>query len=189
MIQENKYQNLRTFKLPPQFRGRSNVVVQLWWCIQASLFAWSPQFMYGWRRFLLRLFGAKVGNHVLIRPSAKITYPWKLQIGDYSWIGDNVELYTLGEILIGTNTVISQRSYLCTGSHDFSSPSFDIFQKPIHIGNQVWIATDVFIAPGIAIGDAAVVGARSTVLQDLPEAMICYGNPAKPIKPRETKSS
>jgi putative colanic acid biosynthesis acetyltransferase WcaF len=144
--------------------------------------------MYGWRRFLMRLFGAKIGKNVLIRPSARTTYPWKLQIGDYSWVGDNVELYTLGEITIGANTVISQRSYLCTGSHDFSTPSFEIFQKPIYIGSQVWIATDVFIAPGTIIGDGTVVGARSTVLSDLPEGMICYGNPAKTIKPRVMKS-
>lgn len=188
MIPERNYQNLKAFSLPSHFRGRSAVIVQLWWCVQATFFAWSPQFMYGWRRFLLRLFGAKIGQSVLIRPSVRITYPWKLQIGNYSWIGDNVELYTLGEIIIGANTVVSQGSYLCTGSHDFSLHSFDIFQKPIHVGNQVWIATDVFVAPGITIGDAAVVGTRSTVLSDLPEAMICYGNPAKPMKPRVMRS-
>ena len=188
MIPESNFQDLKGFSLPQHFRGRPAIVVQLWWCVQATLFAWSPQFMYGWRRFLLRLFGAKIGQKVLIRPSAKITYPWKLKIGDYSWIGDSVELYTLGDIVIGSNTVISQRSYLCTGTHDFSIITFDIYEKPIHVGNQVWIATDVFVAPGITIEDAAVVGARSTVLSDLPEAMICYGNPAKPMKPRVTRS-
>lgn len=187
MMTEKKYQDLETFTLPTHFRGRSAIIVQLWWCVQATLFAWSPQFMYGWRRFLLRLFGAKIGLQVLVRPSARITYPWKLTIGDHSWIGDNVELYTLGEIHIGMNTVISQRSYICTGSHDISTPSFDILQQPINIGNQVWIATDVFVAPGVTISDAAVIGTRSTVLTDLPEAMICYGYPAKPIKPRVMK--
>ncbi|MBA3073682.1 MAG: colanic acid biosynthesis acetyltransferase WcaF [Anaerolineae bacterium] len=188
MIPDNKFQDLKTFTLPPHFRGRSAILVQLWWCVQSTLFAWSPQFMYGWRRLLLRLFGAKIGVKVLVRPSTRITFPWKLSIGDYSWIGDHVELYTLGEVVIGTHTVVSQKCYLCTGSHDISSPSFDIFQKPIHIGSQVWIATDVYVAPGVTIGRGTVVGARSTVLSDLPEAMICYGNPAKPIKPRVLKA-
>ncbi len=183
------YQDLSRFSLPPHFRGRPAFIVQLWWFVQATLFAWSPQVMYGWRRFLLRMFGARIGKNVLIRPDVKITYPWKLTIGDYSWIGNEVELYTLGEIHIGANSVISQKSYLCTGSHDFSSPAFDIFEKPIYIGDQVWVATDVFISPGITIGDGAVIGTRSTVLTDLPGGMICYGNPAKPNKPRTIKST
>lgn len=188
MIQENKYQDLRTFKDPPNIRGRSAIIVQLWMIVQGSLFAWSPQFLYGWRRFLLRLFGADIGEKVIVRQSARITYPWKLKIGDFTWIGDNVVLYTWGDISIGHDTVISQNSYLCAAGHNFTTPSFDTFQKPITIGSQVWIATDVFVAPGVTIGDAAVIGARSTVLSDLPEAMICYGNPAKPIKPRVMKS-
>ncbi len=186
MRAENNYQDLSKFSLPKEFRGRSAFIVQLWWIVQATLFAWSPQFMYSWRRFLLRLFEARIGKHVLIRPSAKITYPWKLTIGDYSWIGDHVELYTLGEIVIGSNTVISQKSYLCTGTHDFTSFSFDIRQKSIQIGDQSWLATDVYVGPGVTIGRGSVIGARSTVLTDLPEGMVCYGNPAKPVKPRET---
>jgi putative colanic acid biosynthesis acetyltransferase WcaF len=189
MTPDYKYQDLKTFKDPPNIRGRSAMIVQLWRIVQGSLFAWSPQFMYGWRRFLLRLFGAKIGQKVLVRPSVRITYPWKLIIGEFSWIGDDVVLYTWGDISIGADTVISQSSYLCAAGHDFTTPSFDTFQKSINIGNQVWVAADVFIAPGITIGDAAVVGARSTVLQDLPEAMICYGNPAKPVKAREIKKS
>ena len=189
MPSNQNYQNLEKFSLPPQFRGRSAVVVQLWWLVEATLFAWSPQFMYGWRRFLLRLFGAKIGRKVLVRPTVRITYPWKVTIGDFSWIGDFVELYTLGEIHVGDNAVISQRSYLCTGSHDFSTPTFDIYQKPIHVGNQAWVATDVYIAPGVTIGDAAVIGARSTVFTDMPAGMICYGSPAQPVKPREMKAA
>ena len=77
------YQDLNAFKVPDDFRGKSKIVVQLWWIIEKSFFAWSPQFFYGWRRFLLRLFGAKIGKGVLIRPSAKFTYPWKISIDDY----------------------------------------------------------------------------------------------------------
>ncbi len=114
----------------------------------------------------------------------KVTYPWKVSIGDYSWIGDDVVLYSLGEINIGRHTVISQKSYVCTGSHDFTSLSFDIFAKPVDIGNEVWIATDVFIAPGVCVGDGSVVGVRSSVLHDLPPGKICYGNPAEAVKDR-----
>lgn len=178
-------QNLQQFILPKNFREKNAITVQFWWLVQASFFACSPQFLYGWRRFLLRLFGARIGKNVIIRPSAKITYPWKLTIGDNAWIGDNVDLYTLGEIDIGSNTVISQKSYLCTASHDYTKENFDIYQRKIVIEDEVWIASDVFIAPGITIGSGAVIGARSTVLSDMPAGMICYGYPAKPIKPRK----
>lgn len=179
------FQSLNNFRFPDKFRGKNSIIVQFWWLVQFFFIFPTPQFMYGWRRFWWRLFGAEVGKRVLIRPSVRVTYPWKLKIGDYSWIGDDVVLYTLGEIEIGSNTVISQRSYICTGSHDYTSPTFDIYAKSIHIGDQVWIATDVFVAPGVTIGEGAVVGARSTVLNDLPAGMICYGNPAKPIRPRQ----
>jgi len=178
------YQHLDQFVISPNFRGRAPFVVQLWWLVQATIFSWSPQFMFGWRRFLLRLFGAQVGINVLIRPSARITYPWKVKIGDYSWIGDDVVLYSLGAIEMGSHVVISQKSYLCAGSHNYSSTAFDIFAKPIKLEDQVWLAADVFIAPGVRIGKGTVVGVRSTVLNDLPTGMVCYGNPAVPIKKR-----
>ena len=140
--------------------------------------------MYGWRRFLLRAFGAKIGKGVIIRPSAQITYPWKIIIGDYSWIGDEVVLYALGEIEIGINTVISQRSYICTGSHYYNTENFDIYSGRIVIGNKCWLATDVYVAPNVTIGDFTVVGARSSVFKDLPSNVVCKGNPAKSFKNR-----
>ena len=178
-------QKLDQFALPPNFRGRNSLVCQAWWLVQSLLFSTSPQFLYGWRIFLLRLFGAKIGKNVIIRPSVKITYPWKLTIGDNSWIGDQVDLYTLGEINIGKNAVISQRSYICTGSHDFTKIDFPIYARPINIHDSVWIATDVFVAPGVTIHKNAVVGARSSVFNDLAESYVYLGSPAKPIKPRE----
>lgn len=178
------YQDLSQFRLPANFRGRSAFIVQLWWLVQSTLFAWSPQFMYGWRSFLLRLFGAQIGRKVMIRPSVSITYPWKLTIGDHSRIGDEVELYTLGEIKIGAQAVISQHSYLCTGSHAFDKITFDIYASPIIIEDQAWVAADVFILPGVTIGYGCVVGARSTVFNDLPAGKICFGNPAVPVRDR-----
>jgi putative colanic acid biosynthesis acetyltransferase WcaF len=180
-------QELSKFEIPSGFRGRLALFVQLWWCVQFFFINHSPQVLYGWRRFWYRVFGAEIGMNVLIRPSVKCVYPWKLKIGDYSWVGDDVSLYTLGEIEIGSNSVISQKCYICTGSHDYESSTFDIYAQKITIGNGVWLASDVFVAPGVTIGDGAVVGARSTVLKDLPEGMICYGNPAKAIKTRVMK--
>lgn len=178
------YQKLNKFKLPKNFRGKNAFTVQLWWLVQAIFFKTSPQFLYGWRNFLLRLFGAKIGKKVIIRPSVTITYPWKLSIGDYSWVGDHVELYTLGNIHIGNHVVISQKSYLCTGSHDYLREDFSIFQKPIKICDQVWIATDVFIAPGVTIEEGSIISARSSVFKNIPSNKICAGTPAKIIRER-----
>jgi len=179
-----EYQRLKSFKLPKGFRGKSGWYVQLWWLVQSTLFAMSPQFMYGWRVMLLRLFGAKVGEGVIIRPSVRVTYPWKVKIGNHVWIGDLAELYSLGEIDIGDDVVISQKSYLCAATHDYTKTSFDMMDKKITIEDQVWLATDVFIAPGVTIGRGALIGARSSVFSDMPEDMICVGSPAKPVKRR-----
>jgi putative colanic acid biosynthesis acetyltransferase WcaF len=179
-----KVQDLARFRLPPGFRGRSALAVQLWWLVQASLFRLSPQFCYGWRRGLLRLFGARIGQGVLIRPSARITYPWKLAIGDNAWIGDEVILYTLDHIEIGHDAVVSQRSHLCAGTHDHRRPDFPIQGGPITVGAEAWLGADVFVAPGKSIGRGAVVGARSSVFSDLPEMMMCFGSPARPVRPR-----
>lgn len=177
-------QKLNKFKLPDNFRGRSGLVVQLWWFTDFFFFKLSPQIMYGWRRFLLRLFGARIGKNVIIRPSVTITYPWKVSIGDYSWIGDNVELYSLEEIEIGSNVVISQKSYLCAASHEYDKEDFPIWGRKITIEDECWLATDVYVAPGITISKGAVVGARSSVFKDLPAGKVCMGSPAKVIKDR-----
>lgn len=180
-------QQLDNFKLPPGFRGRPGWYVQIWWLVQATLFRGSPQMFYGWRRSLLRMFGAKIGVGVIIRPSVRITYPWKLSIGDHAWVGDHVELYTLGEIKIGSHAVVSQRSYLCTGSHDYTKNTFDIYAQPIRIGEEAWIATDVFVAPGVEIGTGTVVGARSSVFKSLPDGVVAMGSPARVVGPRKMR--
>lgn len=180
-----KIQDLNKYKNPKGFRGKSTIVVQLWWIVQGSLFAMSPQFLYSWRRFLLRSFGAEIGKGVIIRPSAQITYPWKVKIGDYSWIGDDVVLYSLGDIIIGENTVISQKSYICAATHDYSKLDFPILAKKITIGNGCWLATDVFVSPGVTMGYGVVVGARSTVVKDLESNSVYVGSPAKFLKKRK----
>jgi putative colanic acid biosynthesis acetyltransferase WcaF len=182
------FQDLSQFRIPDSFRGRSSVEVQLWWMVHGSLFRYSPQFAYRLRRAILRLFGARIGKNVKIRSTVTITYPWKLEIGDHSWIGDDVVVYSLGPIRIGHDTVISQRSYICAADHDMARIDFAIRARPINIGNQVWVATDVFIGPGVSIGDGTVVGARSSVFANLPPAMICLGTPCRVVRDRSANS-
>lgn len=182
-------QDLKSFRLPPNFRGRPAWFVQLWWIVQATLFRWSPQFMYGWRNFLLRAFGAKIGDGVIIRPTAEITYPWKLTIGNHCWVGDYTALYTLGQIVVGDNACVSQHCYLAAATHDYTRPTFDMLDKRITIGPEAWLATGVFVAPGITIGRGTVVAARSVVVKDLPPMMLCAGNPARVLRPRPTTAN
>ena len=178
------YQDLEKFRVPLSFRGRSKWTVQLWWIVQSTLFAWSPQVLYSWRRFLLRSFGAKIGKGVLVRSTAKITYPWNIEIGDHSWVGDDNVLYSLGKITIGKNVALAHKVYLNTGGHDYKKSTFDIFSKPVVIEDECWLTNDVYIAPGVTIGRGTIVAARSSVLKDLPGGKICVGTPAKPIKDR-----
>ena len=114
----------------------------------------------------------------------RVQFPWKVDIGDYAWIGDDVVLYSLGPISIGPNAVISQKSYLCTGSHDPIDTSFPIFARGITIEAEAWVASDVYVGPGVTIGRGTVVGARSSVFKDLPAGKICVGSPAKIIRDR-----
>lgn len=165
-------------------RGRPGWYILLWWLVQGVLFPFSLHPCNGFRGWLLKLFGAKIGKGVVIRPTARFTYPWKITIGNYSWIGDDVVLYSLDRIAIGSNCVISQKSYLCTGSHDLRDIAFKLITAPIIIGDGVWIAADCFIAPGVSIGQDVVVGARSSVFKDQPAGQVCWGNPCQPKYPR-----
>jgi putative colanic acid biosynthesis acetyltransferase WcaF len=165
--------------------GRPKWLILVWWLVQAVVFPLTLHAHHAPRRFLLRLFGAHIGQGVVIRPSARVHYPWKVAIGDYSWIGSDVVLYSLDTIAIGSHCVISQKSYLCTGSHDPRDPAFGLKTAPIVIKNGVWIATDCFVGPGVRIGANALIGARSNVFSDLPAQQICLGSPCKPQKPRE----
>ena len=164
--------------------GRSKWYVMVWWLVQAVVFPLTLHTAHGPRCALLRLFGAKIGKNVVIRPSARFTYPWKVEIGDYSWIGEDVTFYSLAPIRLGQHCVVSQKSYLCTGSHDPSDPRFALVTAPIVIENGAWVATDCFIAPGVRIGANALIAARSSVFKDMPEQQICMGSPCRPQKKR-----
>lgn len=168
-------------------RGRPGWYILLWWLVQAIVFPLTPHFAHAVRVAVLRWFGAQIGQGVNIRPTARFTYPWKIAIGDYSWIGDDVVLYSLDQIYIGQHCVISQKTYLCTGSHAMDDLAFSLVTAPIQIGNGVWIATDCFVAPGVQIGANAVIGARSTVLRSMPPQQVCWGSPCQPRYERTVK--
>jgi len=136
------------------------------------------------RLIILRAAGAKIGAHCLVMPGLKLLIPWNLILDDCVAIGENVELYNHAKILIKSNTVISQYSFLCTSSHDYTYPHMPLTFKPIQIGSECWVASGVFIGPGVSIGHGAVIGARSVVTRDMPEGMVCAGNPCRPLKPR-----
>ena len=125
---------------------------------------------------------------MVIRSSVRVLYPWKVEVGDYSWLGDDVYLYSVDKIKIGSHAVVSQKCYLCTGSHDQNDRHFGLITAPITIGNGVWVASDCFIAPGVKIGANTVVGARSSVFQSLPAEYVAWGSPCKPRQMRTQKS-
>ncbi|MFP5042051.1 WcaF family extracellular polysaccharide biosynthesis acetyltransferase [Parasediminibacterium sp. JCM 36343] len=156
----------------------------VWGIVYVVFFRYSPRPLHQWRSFLLRCFGAKIGKGVHVYPQVTIWAPWNIEIGDYSGIANGVNLYSQGHISIGKKVVISQDSYVCTGTHDYTDRGFPLKTKPIKIEDKVWIATKCFIHPGITVGEGAVVGACSVVTKSLPPWMICSGNPCLPIKKR-----
>ncbi len=160
---------------------RENILRVIWGVVYPIFFRYSPRLFYFWRNFILRVMGARIGKNVKIYPSAKIMFPWLLEIGDNSTISWDVKVYNLGYSKIGSNTMISQYSHLCGGTHDFRSKDFTLLRTGFTIGNNVWIAADAFVGPGIKVNDGAVVGARAVVTKDVPEKTIVAGNPAKNV--------
>lgn len=156
----------------------------LWGAVWLCLFRSSPRPCHGWRRFLLRRFGARIGRGVALQPSCRITMPWKLQMGEYSSLGDYVICYNAGGVRIGRHATISQYSHLCSSSHDYEHPHMAQTFAAIEIGEQAWVCADAFIGPGVSVGQGAVVGARASVFKDVAPWTVVGGNPARPIKKR-----
>ncbi len=152
------------------------------WAVGKPFFRFSPRHFYGWRNFLLRIFGAQVGREVRIYPSASIFYPWNFSIGDWSTVGWGVDVYSLGKISIGANVLISHRAHLCAGSHDIRKPNLPLLTPPISIGDGSWVCSESFVGPGVSVGKGSVVGARAVVVKDVPDGAVVAGNPAKIIK-------
>lgn len=155
-----------------------------WLLTWLFLYRPSPNIFHAWRRMILRCFGARIGNGAHPYPSAKIWAPWNLTMGQNSCIGEFVDVYSVSRVEIGENATVSQYCYLCTASHDYNSPEMPLITGPIKVSSRAWLAADVFVGPGVTIGEGAVVGARSSVFRDVPAWKVVAGNPIREIGDR-----
>lgn len=158
------------------------------WSLATPLFRLSPRVCFGWRRFLLRLFGARIGRGVHVYPSVRIEIPWNLQIEDEAAIGADVLLYSLGPVEIGARATVSHRAHLCAGTHDHREPTLPLLRVPVRVGAQAWICADAFVGPGVTVGEGAVVGAAAVVVRDVAPWEVVAGNPARRIGQRTLRT-
>ncbi len=156
----------------------------VWNNVWALFFRTSPRRCFGWRRRLLRAFGAKIAENVNVYPTAKIWAPWNLEMHEYSCLAQDVDCYCMAPIKIGAHAVVSQYAYLCSGSHDISDPHMGLIFSPITIGEGAWVCAAAFVGPGVTIGEGAVVGARASIFKNVAPWTVVGGNPAKFIKHR-----
>jgi putative colanic acid biosynthesis acetyltransferase WcaF len=158
----------------------------LWSVFQSTLFRWSPRPFHGYRAHLLRLFGADIPEpgKVVIFPTVSVVFPSNLSLAARSMIGPGVKVYNLARITLQRGANISQNCHLCAGTHDYSKWSMPLVTKPITIGENSWLGADVFVGPGVSIGELSVVGARSVVVKDVPPRTVCAGNPCRVLKAR-----
>jgi putative colanic acid biosynthesis acetyltransferase WcaF len=165
-------------------RGASKLKEFTWMLVQAFLVGtWIPG--SGWRVVLLRLFGAKIGQNVYIKPTCKVKFPWKLEIGEWTWIGEGVWIDNLAKVRIGAHCCVSQGAYFCTGNHNWKVESFDLITEPIVVHDHAWIGAMSRLSPGTIVGRRAILSLGSVAVEDLVEDGIYRGNPANLVKTRE----
>jgi putative colanic acid biosynthesis acetyltransferase WcaF len=165
-------------------RGAGVVKEGLWLVVSLILFRLCPFSFSALKRAVLRAFGASIGRNVTIKPQVKITFPWKLTVGDHVWLGEECWLLNLERVTIGSHVSISQRAFLCTGSHDFKRTTFDLITRPITLEDGVWLGAGSWIGPGVTIGSHAVLTAGSVATKNLAAHGIYRGNPAALVKQR-----
>ncbi len=169
---------------PSSHSAMNKVGRAVWGCVWALLFRPSPKPLFAWRRLLLRLFGARVGRGVEVMPSTKIWAPWNLTLGENTCLSHSVDCYCVAPVTVGANATVSQYSFICTATHDIDDPHMRLVTAPVVIGDGAWVCADVFISPGVSVGEGAVIGARSSVFEDMPAWTVCVGHPCKPVRPR-----
>lgn len=169
--------------------SRKHQTIRLLWTVTWSLLAKPlPRSIgSGWKRFLLKLFGAQIDSTAVVYSSARIYYPPNLIMEKYSCIASDVDCYNVAPVRIGANATVSQGAFLCTASHDITDPHNRLITAPIIIENQAWIAAAAFVGMGVTIGEGAVIGARAAVFKDVEPWTVVGGNPAKFIKKRIIK--
>lgn len=165
-------------------RGRSRLVEAMWYLCKCFLFLTPLPVPSQFKCSVLRLFGARIGKGVVIKPQVKILFPWKLTVGDHAWIGEEVFILNFEPVTIGAHCCISQRAFLCGGSHNYRQPEMPYRNGPISVKDGAWVGAQVFVAPGVTIGVETVVTAGSVVTRDLPSKMVCSGYPCLPFKER-----
>jgi putative colanic acid biosynthesis acetyltransferase WcaF len=153
------------------------------------LFRPSPRLLHGWRRMLLRAFGAQLGRGAKIFPSVRIWAPWNLRIDEYGCLSHDVDCYCVAPIRVGAHATVSQYAYLCAATHDLGDPHMRLLASPIAIADQAWVCARAFIGPGVTVGQGAVVGACAVALQDVRPWMVVAGNPAREIKERRLRGT
>jgi putative colanic acid biosynthesis acetyltransferase WcaF len=165
-------------------RGAGVLKEALWLVVNWLLFRACPFSFSALKRTVLRLFGARIGRNVTIKPQVKITFPWKLTVGDHVWLGEECWLLNLDRIVIGSHVCISQRAFLCTGSHDYKRASFDLMTRPITLADGAWLGAGSWVGPGVTVGSHAVLTAGSVAARNLEAYGIYRGNPAGRVKQR-----
>jgi putative colanic acid biosynthesis acetyltransferase WcaF len=176
--------DLSTFSTGEFDRGAGPFKEALWLIVSRVLFHWCPFSLSSFKRAVLRLFGAHVGKGVVIKPEVKITFPWKLNLGNHVWLGEESWLLNLAPIIIADHACISQRAVLCTGNHNYTSPAFDLMTAPIQVGQGAWIGANAFVGPGVCVGSYAVLTAGSIATKDLETCGVYQGNPAVQVRQR-----
>ena len=154
------------------------------WSFGHLFFRLSPRPCFGWRRLVLRCFGAKIGAHVNTYSSTRIHFPWNLTVGDWSAMGEEAFIYNLGPVTIGEKVTISHRAQLCAGTHDYTRSDLPLLKPPIIVQDQAWICADAFVGPGVTVGEGAIVGARAVAMKNVEPWTVVAGNPAQLIKKR-----
>jgi putative colanic acid biosynthesis acetyltransferase WcaF len=175
---------LSKFSLGSFTPGRSYGWQILWFLVGAPIVRCSLNPFSSSRRLMLRLFGAKVGSGVTIRPGVRVKYPWRLSVGDYTMIGEDVWIDNLVQVNLGSNVCISQGAYLCTGNHDWSSPFFAYKLSEITVHDGAWIGARALIAPNVTVGASAVVSAGAVCTRSVAPYKIVAGNPAEEKRTR-----
>jgi putative colanic acid biosynthesis acetyltransferase WcaF len=168
--------------------GRSFLIRSLWFFVGQPLLRCPILTSSSFRRMLLRMFGAKIGLHAVIKPGVRVKYPWNLVAGDACWLGEDCWIDNLATVTLGDNVCISQGAYLCTGSHDWSDPGFALITRPITIGEGGWLAARASVGPGVVVGPFAVAGFGSVITRDIPAYEVHSGNPGIFVRRREINS-